>query len=469
MKVSNSRRQKIWFQNRRQSSRRKARPLLPHEVAQYQASRAVAVPSFAAPFNPPNFGSDDSNATIPDETLSENQHHSTPPPPPSSLPRARPDTNFDERYNPRPGQHAETPSAGYSALAAYHALQSDASGRHAPPSSANYGYLANKRRASSFKEEQQPAEYVPGREQITVSGSERRLKKSSSSVRLSMTSEGAAKVITKDSPSPSPPRTSQQLSQSLNSSQGPGISSLDLTRVSRDSTTTTLRRSLSGRSRDSRAWEFWCDKDSRNEEEQAERNATGSAADAIGLMRANSGRRVLGSLPSKRNTSLARQSSAKRAKLDHPRPSLQRSSTSAGRLQHGVETVSKPGLQLKYSEAGASIHIPGNESDKENWSPERVLLPSSQPVMGSSSGKQGRRGVLGESRTAGNIAKPARTSKRPPQTPRPRGATDKVTDPDQDPELVAFMRDHRKSSSISGEEELDCVQGLLSLSQGKWP
>jgi len=44
-----------------------------------------------------------------------------------------------------------------------------------------------------------------------------------------------------------------------------------------------------------------------------------------------------------------------------------------------------------------------------------------------------------------------------------------VTDPDQDPELVAFMRDHRKSSSISGEEELDCVQGLLSLSQGRWP
>lgn len=371
----------------------------------------------------------------------------------------------------KPGQHAETPSAGYPALAAYQALQTEGSGRHSLPSAASYGYLANKRRASSFREDPEAAEYLPGREQITVNDSDRRLKKSSSFVRISMTSEGAAKIITNDSPSPSPPRPSQQLRQSFNSSQGPGVSSFDLTRVSRDNTKTSLRRSASGRSRDSRAWEFWCDKDSRNDaEEQAEKDASGSAADAIGLMRANSGRRVLASLPSKRNASVARQPSAKRTKLDHTRPSLQRSSTSAGRLQHGVETVSKPGLQLKYSESGASIHIPGNESDKENWSPERNLLPSSQPVMGSGGGKHSRQGraVLGESRSAGNTGKPGRTSKRPPQTPRPRAATEKVIDPDQDPELAAFMRD-RKSSSISGEEELDCVQGLLSLSQGRWP
>jgi hypothetical protein len=372
----------------------------------------------------------------------------------------------------QPGQLVETPSVGYSALAAYQALQSGGSGRHALPSSANYGYLANKRRASSFKEEPEASEYPNARDQGAVVDSDRRLRKSSSFVRLSMTSEGAAKIITNDSPSPSPPRPSQQLRQSLNSSQGAGVSSLDLTRVARDSAATSLRRSASGRSRDSRAWEFWCDKDSRNEaEEQAEKDASGSAADAIGLIRANSSRRVLASLPSKRNTSIARQPSGKRAKLDHQRPSLQRSSTSAGRLQHGVETVSKSGLQLKYSESGASIHIPGNDSDKENWTPERNLLPSSQPLMGSGGGNPSRRGrsALGESRSVGNSVKLGRISKRPPQTPRPRAATGKkVLDPDQDLELVAFMRD-RKSSSISGEEELDCVQGLLSLSQGRWP
>lgn len=462
---------KIWFQNRRQSSRRKARPLLPHEVAQYQASRAGTTPSFAAPFDPPNFGSDDSNATIPDETLSDNQHHSTPPPP-SSLARPIPSASLDNRYDARRASQAETPSAaGYSALAAYQALQSNSSGRHANPPSANYGYLANKRRASSFKEEHEPADYLPSHEKAVDPDSERRLKKSSSFVRLSMTSEGAAKIITKDSPTPSPTRPSQQLRESFASSHGPGVSSLDLTRVARENATTSLRRSVSGRSRDSRAWEFWCDKDSRNEqEEQTSQDASGSAADAIGLIRANSGRRVLGSLPAKRNATVTRQPSAKRTKLDHPRPSLQRSSTSAGRLQHGVETVSKPALKLKYSESGASIYIPGNESDKENWSPERNLLPSSQPGTGAKPNRQGR-AVLGESRTAGNTGagKSARTSKLPPKTPRPRAATDRVTDPDQDPELAAFMRDHRKSSSISGEEELDCVQGLLSLSQGRWP
>lgn len=457
---------KIWFQNRRQSSRRKARPLLPHEVAQYQASRAGASTSFPAPFDAqPNFGSDDSNATIPDETLSDNHHHSTPPPP-SSLPHSK----FDDRHEARPGHHAETPSLGYPALTAYQAFQSDAHSRQSLPSSANYGYLANKRRASSFRDDREPTGYLPPREETNDTDS-KRLRKSSSFVRLSMTSEGAAKVVTKDSSSPSPPRPSQQAEHSFGRSQGSGVSSLDLTRARRESAVGSLRRSASGRSRDSRAWEFWCDKDSRAEAEQkAENDTTGSAADAIGLMRANSGRRVLGSLPAKRNATVTRESSAKRAKYDHSRPSLQRSSTSAGRLQHGVETL-KPALKLKYSESGASIHIPGNESDKENWSPERSLLPSSQPAMGSRSGQHHRQGraVLGESRAAGNTGRAAKTDKRHPQTPRQRATTDKVTDPDQDPELAAFMRDHRKSSSISGEEELDCVQGLLSLSQGRWP
>jgi hypothetical protein len=463
--VTNAHRPKIWFQNRRQSSRRKARPLLPHEVAQYQASRAGAAPSYNAPFNPPNFGSDDSNATIPDETLSENQHHSTPPPP-SSLPRAPPGADFHDGDDAQRVPEAETPSVGYSALAAYQALQSGTSGRHSLPATANYGYLANKRRASSFREDREQNEYLPASERAPGVESDRPLKKSSSFVRLSMTSEGAAKIITKDSPSPSPPRASQQLRQSFNSSLGPGVPSLDLARA-RDSGN-PLRRSASGRSHDSRAWEFWCDKDARNDqEEQAEKDASGSAADAIGLMRANSGRRVLGSLPAKRNATVMKQSSAKRTKLDHPRPTLHRSNTSSGRLQHGVETVQKSALKLKYSESGASIYIPGNESDKENWSPERNVLPSSQPVMGSSSGKS-RRTALGESRAAGITGKASRIGKRPPQTPRPRAATEKLTDPDKDPELAAFMRD-RKSSSISGEEELDCVQGLLSLSQGRWP
>lgn len=461
---------KIWFQNRRQSSRRKARPLLPHEVAQYQASRAAAASSFPAPFNAPNYGSDDSNATIPDESLSENQQHSTPPPP--SLPRAPPGPSFEDSYDARAANLAETPSVGQSALAAYHAFRSDSSGRQIPQSAANYGYLANKRRASSFRDDREHSEYIPSREQTRGEDADRRLRKSSSFVRLSMTSEGAAKVVTKDSTSPSPPRPSQQSEPAFNMSQGSGVSSLDLARTSRDGAASSLRRSLSGRSRDSRAWEFWCDKESRAErEEKAEKDGNGSAADAIGLIRANSGRRVLGALPAKRNATLTKQHSAKRTKLDHPRPSLQRSSTSAGRLQHGSETVGKPALKLKYSESGASIHIPGNDSDKENWSPERVLGPSSQPAMGSRGGPHSRHGrsVLGESRASGNSVRATRTEKRPPQTPRARAATDRVTDPDQDPELAAFMREHRKSSSISGEEELDCVQGLLSLSQGRWP
>lgn len=51
-----------------------------------------------------------------------------------------------------------------------------------------------------------------------------------------------------------------------------------------------LGRQPSGRSRDSRAWEFWCDSDARNGlVRQAEAETTGSAADAISLIRSNSG------------------------------------------------------------------------------------------------------------------------------------------------------------------------------------
>lgn len=43
-----------------------------------------------------------------------------------------------------------------------------------------------------------------------------------------------------------------------------------------------------------------------------------------------------------------------------------------------------------------------------------------------------------------------------------------IADPEADPELAAFMGGARKSNSISSEDDLDCVQGLLSLSQGNW-
>lgn len=426
------------------------------------------MPTQDGSFVPANFGSDDSNATIPDETFGND---SDPLPPASDyVSRAPPPRETAPRGGTPNPQDPQLPREGnFSAFATYQAMRQDEanlpSSQIQPDNpSVGLGYLANKRRGSSFYNSQEVAEPYEAPEPSSVGRRERPLRKSTSNVRLSMTSEGGAKVITKDSSSPSPPRPSQGSQQSFSNSQGPSVSALNLSQRSDEPAFKRLRRSASGRSRDSRAWEFWCDKDSRAEqEEMAEKDGSGSAADAIGLIRANSGRRVLGAIPNKRNSLMTRQQpSAKGVKTQRSRPSLQRASTSAGRLQQGKPEFSARQLpKLKYSDSAASISIPGNDSDKENWTPDRELA-ASQPVipMAPPNFDRRQRTVLGERRATGNA---------PQRTPG-KGLVDRENrDPENDPELAAFMRSsERKSNSISEDEELDCVQGLLSLSQGNW-
>lgn len=233
-----------------------------------------------------------------------------------------------------------------------------------------------------------------------------------------------------------------------------------------------MQRSTSGRSRDSRAWEFWCDKDARTElEDKAEKDSSGSAADAIGLLRSASGRSILGAVPTKRNSLLSRHpSDLKRSRLESKRPPLQRSHTSFGRLQGKPKGVTKPQPEPKYSESALSIYIPGSDSDKENWSPnsERPTsgLPSS--YVASMRQTQPERAVLGESRNAGNASMPRAFGRGLPKPSKHESPDDENGDPEKDAELAAFMRSGGKSNSTSSEDDLDCVQGLLSLSQGNW-
>ena len=330
----------------------------------------------------------------------------------------------------------------------------------------NVGYLANRRSAPSLRQTQS----FDGRHRLSdvtqLASSAPRLKKASSFVRISTTGEGSAEVVTKDGTSPSPPRPSQTLQPSITkdsseagSAGGPNLR-LDLSAGRR------VHRSSSGRSRDSRAWEFWCDKDTRSElEEKAEKSASGSAADAIGLLRSASGRSILGAIPSKRINALSRQStSSKRSKLDLTKSTLQRSTTSFGRLQSthvGDNSVAKSSHKFKHSESMVSVTIPGNDSDKENWSPDVDAASDRDSGDFTSSGL--RSSGVGKPLDRAN-QNMAMVNKRP----RASFSTARSNNPETDPELVAFMGGARKSSSISAEEDLDCIQGLLSLSQGNW-
>lgn len=417
----------IWFQNRRQSSRRKSRPLLPHEVAQFHMSRAGGPPAGL----PYNFDQEQHDA--------ESSSHEQSQPSPriardaetSDYP-ARPLTPTAQNDCPAVGDTSSTQpcqvhdrvnaDTGASIVRSLISSGAAASASHPAEQALPTAYVASRSGVPSLR--QDPSDQISSPVSLHPTPA-RRLKKSASVVRLSLNAEGKAEIVTKDASSPSPPRPVQAAPTDLSAS----VSS-----TASIPTPRSLQRSFSGRSRDSRSWEFWCDKENRNSfETAAEKDASGSAAGAIGLLRSTSGRNALGSIPNKRNSLMPLQqpSSAKRPKLDHKRPSLQRSSTSMGRLQQSRSSQSlRNPPTLKHS--AKSAYVKSTDSDKENWS------PTSDEVIAERRGR--------------------RTQQRQGEDGGPR----------EDDEVAAFMRGRKQGASAAGEDDLDCVQGLLSLSQGNW-
>ena len=290
--------------------------------------------------------------------------------------------------------------------------------------------------------------------------SRRQLRKSASSVRLSMGADGNAKIVTEEDESSislpqiqafEPPASSAPATLHVDSDR------LAQSDTPRDKPVQASRRKPSGRSRDSRAWEFWCDRDARTElEEKANQEASGSAADAIGLIRSSSGRGVLGSLSAKRQ-SLSRQGSAvKRVKTGRV-PLLQRSHSvqnkrPASFYSESDDTFAAP-RKFKKTASGLGIQMPMTDSDKENWSPERQSTVDLAEVE------------VDDEDVAESPAETANIFSSTKFTQKSLGLSDSSED---DEETTTPTERERKSQSVSEEEELDCVQGLLSLSQGNW-
>lgn len=323
------------------------------------------------------------------------------------------------------------------------------------------GYLANRRSAASSR----PGHTVLGRVEATELSVASQT--SVPCLRLSMSSAGCASIVTKDISSPSPPRGSGISMSTMSSSDHLAPDEPSHSQVSGSADRHSLKRSSSGRSRDSRAWEFWCDKDARSElEHTAEKDASGSAADAISVLRSNSGRRILAPISMRRNPLLRPALRAQRLNVASSHRPLQRSSTSGARLPSQASKPlaghAKPKHDLKHSEATFSVCTPGADSDKENWSPnrsnvlgddrERNVYSTSRPALGSNS----------------NAANRAAKSGPVPNNDKKQASATELADPENDAELAAFMKGGRLSNHASDEDELDCVQGLLSLSQGNW-
>ena len=421
-------------------------------------------------------------------------------------------------------------------------------------------------------------------------------------VRLSMTSNGRAKVVTETDVSPpkktpvpidmdpfssSELRIYEQARSHLTGdkaslegncpSSSSGGSTHTITSVAAHKAMSSVPRLTSGRSRDSRAWEFWCDADARNSlSQKADKERSGSAANAIGLLRSNSkaelrrkasggsggagnmgkrNRAVLAEVSNKRQKSFTgtagmcdigggiSEKHSKSLAKERRLYKLKRNASAYGRMQSkdGTEIggsldeegrrvtkmAVKPVVAVKedfYGEkenrkAGIEeFEVPQTESDKENWDPEVPCSRSSKVreernirsgVQPSERGPGDVKAGVGAAEKRDLLAnyRPARmrVDRRQSQGLRRKlhngdsyGRGLEKSNEGEDPEIARFMSGAgghsnsdasdddglRSESSLSDqkippnttsgtvtvddEEEMHCVESLLSLSRGTW-
>lgn len=229
---------------------------------------------------------------------------------------------------------------------------------------------------------------------------------------------------------------------------------------------------MPGRSRDARTWEFYCDSSARDAlTEQAEREQSGSAVGAIGLIRSQSNR-ALASNSNKRNARPEKRESIKRLKADDKQARkrrLNRTQSSLARLQtvnaspretaaNRSEKPRKPGSHVEADHDG--------DSDKENWEPgTQFRTERRRPNAHQTSLSRTAPSILKES-----LKIPSQSSSLDTLMNRtecvPRGLQ-KGSAVVSDEHLIEEA-DATGSELRREPDELDCVQNLLSLSQGNW-
>ncbi|KAM3499944.1 hypothetical protein MY11210_009572 [Beauveria gryllotalpidicola] len=465
----------IWFQNRRQNDRRKSRPLSPSELAALRFNGlhgvstdpmavASAVSNVQVPVTLPAHAPANPLTVSPPQTSSQ--------PTPSTAPLLTATPRASAPANP---QLPETTPQNRD-------ISSSQSSQDGPSSvtysfSGSVGYLANRWNiGSSFSTpagQTRDADDSP-RHVHAIHNAQRQ---SQSNVRLSLSLEGKAELVDNaSSPTrPSPQKYSSEPDFSRPRGLKRSYSALPAVTLPPISTLTSFLppRLGRGRSRDVQAWQSCADAETRDElTTHAEHESNGSAVAAISLLRSTSG--VLQSSNSKRNTPVTTPRDghfAKKAKFS-------RTISSVARLEHTGKENDEP-FSKGNGKVKVSLLASPTDSDKENWSPDedgnatdvgsrRPVPPPPPPA--STKPKNPRRvgrSIL-QSRSLGKLGSRANTA----PSSRPRGMKDSVdifedeaTRVSRDADVEKFMRG---DVSPSKKPDMDCVAGLLSLSQGAW-
>lgn len=412
------------------------------------------------------------------------------------------------------------PSASQNASASFVEVPSSQPEASTQDSASKAGYLSNRRNNASFtainSQDAQPDSQEPPT---------KRLRKSDSKIRLSMTADGVARVMEGDELSSPPRKMPPPMTASTGALDEPDSQSMGLHRTQSDisldgypgsqESSTSLRRKPSGRSRDSRVWSFFADRGARSElEERAKQETSGDAAEAISILRQQEkdrARNPLMRVPSLKRLNPQPMSSEDRAvkrlrqsqSFTAPSPSsapsqppattpfrqplLQRSSSARNMPASNRRTTHHDPLLLAKTpklKQTPAFEIAATDSDKENWSPadrpsafmDRHFLhqmQTSPAVMPSTVRRPRAHAGFHETPAPRNRGKHAS-----------RTQVEHFDDDDDDEDVMQFMgqppsssvrkekvqrgMSEREERQSSEEEDLDCVQGLLKLSQGNW-
>ncbi|EAA61126.1 hypothetical protein AN5048.2 [Aspergillus nidulans FGSC A4] len=469
----------IWFQNRRQNDRRKSKPLQPHELL-------------------PSSQSDDSKTKCDDSILVEGSSrleqdhdheraHGSRPSMPEGDSFASDAVDKDERGQVEESSQtsvaiSESPNssqqAADSSLVELNAMQSpiDASSNALHPNSAK-----RKRSGSDLGE--------TNKESATPSMLDSL--KSPPSLRLSLSFDGEAMVRKQGELTPSPPkgRNSLRISMSADGQaviRANGEPSPSKNRISMFPTRTPrlagLRRSNSavvlgtprslereksfGRSRDPRNWESIFDTDARS----ALATPFSSQSTPKSALLSGGKRSLTRSLSARHPSLLTPNSDTQGTPITQAmrqkRQKLSRTVSSLGRLESGRKALGEkfPSTLKNSKSAKDDLELEAGDSDKENWIPgtrvsqsrrRTVSSHTHRPVLKDSNGRDGR---PHDASTSGR----SRWSQ--PSHRKTVGPSKSLSMSGLEGDVSAFMG----GNAASQEEDLDCIQGLLSLSQGAW-
>ncbi|KAJ9660061.1 Homeobox protein yox1 [Neophaeococcomyces mojaviensis] len=430
----------IWFQNRRQNDRRKSKPLLPHELIPHfrNGIPTEATSQLPSPENSQEVQEEQAPATT-DEQAQKRHDHSSPR---TADLRSILNNSDATAASAAPALDGVTSKASPSLSTPPPSFESPA--QRSQAAQTDTSPLSTRTPSVTQVTKKRSHEQMRGRDatERDAEGSPKdakALRRTSSFVRLAVNADGSVKVRVNNETTPSPPKQ-RAPPPSVSSRRSSGLmrAQSDVASTFQFKDASPAVKGAPGRSRDARTWEFYCDRSSRSSlAARAEEAATGSAVGALGLMRSASQRRsqALSPNPSKHN--LRRRYSGLKNK-----PSFARAQSSMARLQGSDGAYDEPTTKPKKN--GHQRQHSGSDSEKENWLP-------------------GTRDAVHDLRRTRPSA-PRSTALHELDTPTTESTRSASTS------QKATGQENRSipGSGAGKGADMDCVQGLLSLSQGAW-